>query len=543
MGINYLAWETPSRRSVVTASVQNPLTSFSSLIDVGRSEIWTEGGVIIQALDACTAEQCGQFDVLGILPKVILREPSSPELGGAALVANPAALIRIGEACFEEAIRPIAMSEIREEVPGWVSAIVADAITVSAVSRGSLLPSEVAALGLVIAIVLLLMVVRLRALAAQIERRPPDLPDKPPADLLRQVARAENEEARARDAHASALNAKEMAQAQGDDASWKDLIPGVRALKDRWARQACEQSEQRLIAASREVDAAVRAHQAADGAVQAWLTRRNEEQRCLEVRFANRYGKARRTGVVTASLAGMTTALLLIVTAGVPVPFWGEAASSVLKPDSALQSALEAHPELVRVFAHHCGITPHPDPGEVRPQLVSFTNTLSPPDNSSNDDRQPTNRLPNCTVGKACGMSCIPQDRVCRVGMTGPGLACGQGWIAANKVCRIEVVANRPSPSTSSSQGAIPAGAPSPFSASGSTSTAPPLLPIVPQVGSQPPFSSTTTRPSERYIDSYTRRDGTRVEGYYRTLPNSTRDDNYSRRGNTNPHTGSSGKR
>ena len=43
------------------------------------------------------------------------------------------------------------------------------------------------------------------------------------------------------------------------------------------------------------------------------------------------------------------------------------------------------------------------------------------------------------------------------------------------------------------------------------------------------------------YVQGHTRSNGTYVEGYYRTNPNTTRNDNYSTIGNTNPYTGSVG--
>lgn len=43
------------------------------------------------------------------------------------------------------------------------------------------------------------------------------------------------------------------------------------------------------------------------------------------------------------------------------------------------------------------------------------------------------------------------------------------------------------------------------------------------------------------YVNGYTRRDGTYVQPYYRTAPDSSRFNNYSSQGNTNPYTGRSG--
>jgi len=43
------------------------------------------------------------------------------------------------------------------------------------------------------------------------------------------------------------------------------------------------------------------------------------------------------------------------------------------------------------------------------------------------------------------------------------------------------------------------------------------------------------------YVNGYTRSNGTYVEGYYRTVANSTRNDNWSTIGNVNPFTGISG--
>lgn len=45
----------------------------------------------------------------------------------------------------------------------------------------------------------------------------------------------------------------------------------------------------------------------------------------------------------------------------------------------------------------------------------------------------------------------------------------------------------------------------------------------------------------ETYVNGYYRSNGTYVEGHYRTLPNYTRDDNWSTIGNVNPYTGVEG--
>ena len=45
------------------------------------------------------------------------------------------------------------------------------------------------------------------------------------------------------------------------------------------------------------------------------------------------------------------------------------------------------------------------------------------------------------------------------------------------------------------------------------------------------------------YVDSYTRNDGSFVQGHYKSMPNSTNWDNYSTKGNTNPFTGTTGYR
>lgn len=47
--------------------------------------------------------------------------------------------------------------------------------------------------------------------------------------------------------------------------------------------------------------------------------------------------------------------------------------------------------------------------------------------------------------------------------------------------------------------------------------------------------------PNHHYVKSYTRSDGTFVQGHYKTNPNGTNRDNYSTRGNTNPYTGQAG--
>ncbi len=49
-------------------------------------------------------------------------------------------------------------------------------------------------------------------------------------------------------------------------------------------------------------------------------------------------------------------------------------------------------------------------------------------------------------------------------------------------------------------------------------------------------FAQTST-----YVSGYTNSNGTYVQGYYRTTPNTTRNDNYSTVGNVNVYTGSYG--
>lgn len=46
---------------------------------------------------------------------------------------------------------------------------------------------------------------------------------------------------------------------------------------------------------------------------------------------------------------------------------------------------------------------------------------------------------------------------------------------------------------------------------------------------------------ADQYVQGYTRQDGTYVQGYYRSSPNSSVTDNYSYKGNTNPYTGENG--
>lgn len=48
---------------------------------------------------------------------------------------------------------------------------------------------------------------------------------------------------------------------------------------------------------------------------------------------------------------------------------------------------------------------------------------------------------------------------------------------------------------------------------------------------------------ADDYVRPYVKRDGTYVEGHYRSSPNSTNWDNYSTQSNINPYTGSEGSR
>ena len=46
---------------------------------------------------------------------------------------------------------------------------------------------------------------------------------------------------------------------------------------------------------------------------------------------------------------------------------------------------------------------------------------------------------------------------------------------------------------------------------------------------------------ADTYVSGYTKKDGTVVQGYYKTDPNNTKTDNYSSKGNVNPYTGKEG--
>lgn len=46
---------------------------------------------------------------------------------------------------------------------------------------------------------------------------------------------------------------------------------------------------------------------------------------------------------------------------------------------------------------------------------------------------------------------------------------------------------------------------------------------------------------ADTWVNGYTKKDGTYVPGHWRTDPNTTRNDNYSTEGNSNPYTGTPG--
>ena len=62
------------------------------------------------------------------------------------------------------------------------------------------------------------------------------------------------------------------------------------------------------------------------------------------------------------------------------------------------------------------------------------------------------------------------------------------------------------------------------------------ILPVVLAIAA---FSSVVQ--ADVYVRGYTRSDGTYVAPHYRSDPNSTRNDNWSPRGNVNPYTGKPG--
>jgi hypothetical protein len=53
--------------------------------------------------------------------------------------------------------------------------------------------------------------------------------------------------------------------------------------------------------------------------------------------------------------------------------------------------------------------------------------------------------------------------------------------------------------------------------------------------------SNAQVNPSSTYVSGYTKADGTYVQGYYKTTPNSTNRDNYTTKPNVNPYTNQPG--
>lgn len=49
------------------------------------------------------------------------------------------------------------------------------------------------------------------------------------------------------------------------------------------------------------------------------------------------------------------------------------------------------------------------------------------------------------------------------------------------------------------------------------------------------------TASADQWVNGYTKKDGTYVEGHYRSSPNQYRYDNYSSQNNSNPYTGQQG--
>jgi hypothetical protein len=55
------------------------------------------------------------------------------------------------------------------------------------------------------------------------------------------------------------------------------------------------------------------------------------------------------------------------------------------------------------------------------------------------------------------------------------------------------------------------------------------------------PVFAQTPPQGDHKVKTYTKKDGTTVHEHYQTNPNHTQKDNYSSKGNVNPHTGATG--
>ena len=72
------------------------------------------------------------------------------------------------------------------------------------------------------------------------------------------------------------------------------------------------------------------------------------------------------------------------------------------------------------------------------------------------------------------------------------------------------------------------------------------LLPAIAAYGTEPKKSSdkpsgTGSKASSTTVHGYTKKEGTTVQPYHRTTPDSTQKNNYSTRGNVDPYTGKTG--
>ena len=199
----------------------------------------------------------------------------------------------------------------------------------------------------------------------------------------------------------------------------------------------------------------------------------------------------------------------------------------LLRPDTLVAVALAAESDLPGVFAHDCGMQVVDQVRDQTFKPVASPVVISFPESGESTDLLTSGGL-RCRTGLACGNTCIPFGRICRLDkQVAHAQACGRSYIALEKTCRLAAVDTDQRlqllPSRLNNSAPTPQTQDVPIE-NASSSASPRYQsdqPVMPGLRSGPRRTSTPVPPPSRSVDvrGYTRSTGSVVEPYVRAAP------------------------
>jgi hypothetical protein len=330
----------------------------------------------------------------------------------------------LGEGCIEQAVQPLLEREARTRVWDYVAglgiAFAAAKVTVRAdlIKRSQYWWLPIGVLAFLLGFALLFTQKRSNANDPQQSLVSALKDTNSRLVSLRENIEASEEEQKKIQSRLEATGiALAEAHQAADAPSWKTRIRGLSWMIARANRHRLSKLE---AEAQRIRDALKNVQQSRSSAEDEYNDRIAQTVQRVQRRTA-RVATKRRLAVVCALIVSVLAATLATYDALALADqsmrlFAARRTFVALLPGSLLYSALESNRGLIESFRNRCGIEitlPTPIMTQPMPRPTPIERPVVAPDSG----------IPaqlNCSIGKPCGQSCIPQDHVCHIDATAP---------------------------------------------------------------------------------------------------------------------------